>query len=149
MDITNARATYGLSATGTLAGTGVDGSIQLGTTSTTARLTDSDVAYTVRVILAKTSDVFAVDLADGDTTGSTSWVAGEAQTETATIVAASGATSSGNMVLVVTSAGMTGSPLNVTVPLVLATHTTASLIAAAARTVLESVAVIAARFTVG
>jgi len=53
------------------------------------------------------------------------------------------------MTLVLTSAGMTGSPLNIPVALTTTEHTTESLIATAARTALAAVTVVAERFTVG
>lgn len=56
---------------------------------------------------------------------------GTQQIEVATITAAGGATSNGNLNLVLTGAGITGSPLTVPVPLTTAAHTTAALIAAA------------------
>lgn len=71
------------------------------------------------------------------------------QVETATVVAAAGATSSGNLALTVTGAAITGSPLAVSVPLVTGTHTTAALIAAACRTALAATAAVAAQYTVG
>lgn len=57
--------------------------------------------------------------------------AGTQQIDIATITAAGGATSNGNLNLVLTGAGIAGSPLTVPVPLTTAAHTTAALIAAA------------------
>lgn len=72
-----------------------------------------------------------------------------AQVDTATIIAAAGCTSNGNLTVTITSAYLDGSPLDVTVPLTTAAHTTADLIAAAVRTALAANADIAANYTVG
>jgi len=149
MSISDAKAVFGLTAIGTPTSTNTTGSVQIGPPQTTVRFSDADVAYSLRIILAQTGDAASLSLADGDTSGSDAWVAGTAQVETATIVAAGGCTSNGTMTLVLTSAGMTGSPLNVDVALTTVDHTTAALIATAARTALSAVAVVAARFTVG
>ena len=145
----DARAVYGLSATATPTSTNASGSITVGVSQTPVRFSDADVAYSLRAILCGSGDDLVVDLTTGSTSGSTAFVAGAAQVETNTIVAASGCTSNGTMTLVLTSAGMTGSPLNVPVALTTAAHTTAALIATAARAALEAVAVVAARFTIG
>ena len=145
----DARAVYGLSATATPTSTNANGSITVGVSQTPVRFSDADVAYSLRAILCGSGDDLVVHLKTGSTTGSTAFVAGAAQVETNTIVAASGCTSNGTMTIVLTSAGMTGSPLNVPVALTTAAHTTAVLIATAARAALEAVAVVAARFTIG
>ena len=149
MAISDARAVYGLSALGTNSRTGVVGSALIGETPAQLRLTDATTAYVVRAIFAGAGDELVLNLLTGSATGSTTFVAGNAQVETATITAAGGCTTTGIMTLVLTSSGMTGSPLNVAVPLTTAAHTTATLVAAAARTALESDAVVAARFTIG
>ena len=149
MNLSNARATFGLQAKVTPTSSNSSGSIQIGANSETISFPTADVVYSLRAIFAGSSDELAIDLTDCDTTGSTAFVAGNAQVETATITAAAGATSSGTMTLVLTSAGMTGSPLNIAVPLVTGTHTTAALIAAAARNALLANAVVVARFTIG
>ena len=147
MAISDARAVYGLSALGTNSRTGVVGSALIGETQAQLRLTDATTAYVVRAIFAGAGDELVLNLLTGSATGSTAFVAGNAQVETATFVGS--CTTTGTMPLVLTSAGMTGSPLTVNVPLTTAAHTTASLIAAAARTALELDATVAARFTVG
>jgi hypothetical protein len=146
--ISDARATYGLQAAGIHTSSGVSGSVQIGTQQTQVRFPTADVAYSIRAIFAGTADNLVIDLTDCDTTGSTAFVAGTAQVETATITAASGATT-GTMTMVLTAAGMTGSPLNVPVALVTGTHTTAALIASAARAALSANAVVDARFSIG
>jgi hypothetical protein len=74
-------------------------------------------------------------------------VAGVAQVETATVVAASGATSNGTVALVLTSAAVAGSPLTVTVPVTTASNT-ATLVAAVLAAGLAANAAVASRFTV-
>jgi hypothetical protein len=149
MNLSNARATFGLQAKATPTSSNISGTVQIGANNETISFPNADVAYSLRAIFAGSGDVMEIDLTDCDTTGSTAFVAGTAQVETATITAASGATSSGTMTMVLTSAGMTGSPLNVPVALVTGTHTTAALIASAARAALSANAVVAARFSIG
>jgi len=74
--------------------------------------------------------------------------AGTPQQETATITAASGATSTGNLALTLTSARVAGSPLAISVPLTTGVHTTAALIAAAVAAKLNATAAVAAHFDV-
>jgi len=149
MNISNARATFGLQAKAAPTSSNISGNIQIGTNTETVSFPTADVAYSLRAIFAGSGDELAIDLTDCDTTGSTAFAAGTAQVETATITAASGATASGTMTMVLTSAGMTGSPLNVPVALTTAAHTTAALIASAARAALSANAVVAARFSIG
>ena len=149
MEFSNAKATFGLNCTATPTSTGASGSLLLGSYAQDMDLTEVDGAYSVRAIICDSSSTFSLEWDTGYTGGSTSFVAGTAQVETATIVAASGCTSNGTMSLVVTSAGMTGSPKSVDVALTTAAHTSATLIATAARTALEADTVVAARFTIG
>lgn len=126
----DARAIYGLSATATPTSTNVSGSLQIGVAQTQSRLADANVAYSLRAVIVDGATL-SVDFSNGITTGSTAWVAGTAQIETATVVAASGITGSGNATVTVTAAGMTGSPKAISVALTTAEHTTATLIATA------------------
>lgn len=149
MDFSDAKATFGLSAVGTPTSTGASGSLLLGSYSQDTQLTDGDIAYAVRAIMCNASGYLGIDWTTGDTGGSPSFVAGTAQVETATIVAASGCTVNGTMALVVTAAGMTGSPKTVNVALTTAAHTTAALIAAAGRTALAADTDVAAWLSIG
>jgi hypothetical protein len=149
MILSSAQGRYALSAVGTATSTGVSGSPSIGFAPVPITYPDASVAYVARCILAAATDEAIIVLSTGVTTASDVWVAGVAQVETATIVAAAGCTSNGTMTLVVTSAGMAGSPKNVAVPLTTAAHTTAALIAAAARTALAADTAVASRFTVG
>ena len=144
--ISNARAYYGLLATGTPTKTQVDGSAQIGVGSTVLTLTGATKAYCVSATLASATNTLTIDTATGIATVGTAPVS---QVETATIVAAAGATSSGNLAVTVTAAGVTGSPLAIPVALVTGVDTTASLIAAKVRTALGANTALTALYTVG
>lgn len=73
---------------------------------------------------------------------------GTAQVETQTVVAASGATTAGNLNVTVTSALVTGSPLVIPVAL-LTTDNTAALVATKIRAALNATAAITTHYTVG
>jgi len=148
MIFSDAKANIGLVCTATPTSTAATGSLLLGSYSQDIALTDVDVAYSLRAIIF-TGDSLLLDWTTGSTAGSTTFVAGTAQVETATIVAAGGCTSNGTMALVVTAASMTGSPKTVNVALTTTEHTTAALIAAAGRTALAADTAVAAMFTVG
>lgn len=144
--ISNARAYYGLLATGTPTKTQVDGSTQIGVGSTVLTLTGATKAYCVSATLASATNTLTIDTATGIATVGTAPVS---QVETATIVAAAGATSSGNLAVTVTAAGVTGSPLAIPVALVTGVDTTASLIAAKVRTALGANTALGVLYTVG
>ena len=144
MNLSTARATIGLQAKATPTSTAVGGSVPIGANPTVVSFPDADVIYAVRAFFALGSPELDLALTTGATTGSTAWVAGTAQVETAT--AATTATGSGNITVTVTSAGMAGSPLAITVPIV--SGDTAAVWAGKVRTALAANATIAARFTV-
>jgi len=144
MNLANSRATIGLTTKATPTSTAVNGTVQIGDNPQTITFPDADVAYSVRAFFAAGAPTFNLALTTGATTGSTAFVTGAAQVETAT--AAGTATVSGDITVTVTSAGMTGSPLAVTVPIL--TGDTASVWAGKVRTALTANATIAARFTV-
>lgn len=83
-------------------------------------------ALAMRIYFGASLQTAEIDLTDGTVTLSAT---GTRQVETCTVTAASGATSSGNLALTLTSAAVTGSPLAITVPLTTTAHTTAALIA--------------------
>ena len=147
MTLSSARSTYGLNAQATPIGPNSIGTLQVGASNANSSFSTADVAYSLRAILVGNADVLALDLLNNDITGSTSFVAGAAQVETATVTAASGCTSNGNLVLTVTAAGMTGSPKAINVALTTAVHTTATLIAAACAVALNADTDYAALFT--
>jgi hypothetical protein len=142
--ISNIVAKLGLYGTFTPGKQGVSNANRIGSADSTIKLTDATKFYLVRAIFAGSSDVLELDLTTNDTTGSTAWVAGAAQVETAT--AAGTITVSGNATVIVTAAGMTGSPKTITVAVV--SGDTATLWAAKARTALAADAAVAAMFTV-
>lgn len=143
MILSNARATYGLNCRATPTATNVTGPVQIGANNVTETFTDADVAYSLRAIVADGATL-SVALGEGTTTGSTAWGAGTAQVETAT--AAGTISGAGNASVTVTSAGMSGSPLTVSVAV--ANGDTAATWAGKVRTALAANATIAARFTV-
>jgi hypothetical protein len=149
MDFSDAKANFGLACIGSPISPGSSGSLQIGSYQTSVPLTEVNVGFVVRAILPNSSSTLSLNVLTGSTAASTAWTAGAAQVETNTIVAASGCTSNGTMTLVVTAAGLTGSPLNVAVTLTTATETTATLIATAARTALAANTAVAAMFTIG
>ncbi len=93
----------------------------------------------------QSGDTLSLNLATSAVTGT---VAGVNQVETATIVAAAGATTAGNLNVTVTSALVTGSPLVVPVALLL-TDDTAAKVATKVRSALTATAAITAHYTVG
>ena len=144
MNLANSRATLGLTTKATPTSTAVNGSVQIGDNPQTITFPDANVGYSVRAFFAAGAPTFNLALTTGATTGSTAFVTGVAQVETAT--AAGTASASGDITVTVTSAGMTGSPLAVTVPILI--NDTAATWATKVRTALAANAVIAARFTI-
>jgi hypothetical protein len=145
MNLTQAQAFFGLRASATPTGTNVTNDVQIGVGNTVIPITGATVAYSMRgFITSETATDFVFDLTDGDTTGTTAFVAGVQQVETAT--AAGTITLAGDAVVVVTSTGMAGSPLTLNVAVAL--NDTAAQWAAKVRTALAANATIAARFDV-
>jgi hypothetical protein len=144
MNLSTARATIGLQAKATPTSTAVGGSVPIGANPTVVSFPDADVIYAVRAFFAAGSPELDLATTTGSTTGSTAWVAGAAQVETAT--AAGTASASGNVTTTVTSAGMTGSPLAITTAIL--NGDTPAVWAGKVRTSLAANATIAARFTV-
>jgi hypothetical protein len=143
--ISNPRAIYGLLATGQHTKTQVANDCEIGIASTTLPLAGATKAYCVSATLASASDTLTIDTETGIATIGTAPVA---QVETATVVAAAGATSNGNLAVTVTGARITGSPLAVSVPLTTAANT-AALVAAQIRSAFNATAAIASKYTVG
>lgn len=149
MSIADCKGVYGLSGVGTNTRTNVSGSATIGVTQTGMNFPDADEGYSVRMIFASTSAEAAINIETGSTTGTDAFTAGTAQVESVTITAAGGATSNGNLALVLTADGLTGSPLTVNVALTTTAHTTAALIAAACRIALNANTAVAALYTAG
>lgn len=141
----DARIIYGLTGVATPTSTNASGSITVGVGQTATAITGADVVYSVRAILAGTSDLLVLDGAEGTTSSSTAWVAGTAQVETAT--AAGTITGTGNATITVTAAGMTGSPKAISVAVT--SGDTDAVWAGKVRTALAADADVSALFTVG
>jgi hypothetical protein len=142
----NLRANYGLISVGTHTKTRVENDVEVGVPATGLTLTGATKCYVVSATLATAADTLTIDTTTGIATIGTTPVP---QVETATVVAAGGATSNGNLAVTVTAARVTGSPLGFSVPLTTATHTTATLIAGAIRTAFNANAALTAVYTVG
>lgn len=147
MDISQARAIYGLTAVGTPIGTNSAGSITIGVPQTQDRLDSVNAGYSLQAVIVGASSALVLDLDDATSSASTAFTAGAAQVETATVTAASGITTSGNATVTVTAAGMTGSPKAISVALTTTAHTTATLIATAIAADLNADADYSAMFT--
>jgi len=145
MTLSGTEVRFGLLATADPSAVNVSGSQSIGTSARALTYTDvPTVAYSMGMII-QDGDTLTLNLSTGAVTGT---VAGTNQVETATIVAAAGATTAGNLNVTVTSALVTGSPLLVPVALLL-TDNTASLVATKVRAALTATAAITAHYTVG
>jgi hypothetical protein len=145
MTLSGTEVRFGMLATADPSAVNVSGSQQIGTPQTTVRYLDAPtVAYSLAMII-QPGDTLTLDAESGAVTGT---VAGTAQVETATIVAAAGATTAGNLNVTVTSALVTGSPLIIPVALLL-TDDTAAKVATKVRAALNATAAITDHYTVG
>jgi hypothetical protein len=144
MTLSNIRATLGLNATATLGAAGTSGGIVLGQSNRTLNLSSTTNGYHLQAVFANASDTVTLALASNTTSSATTWAAGAAQVETAT--AAGTVSAGGNAEVVVTAAGMTGSPK--TLAVAVATSDTATLWAAKVRAALAADADVSAMFTV-
>jgi hypothetical protein len=145
MTLSGTEVRYGMLATADPSAVNVSGSQSIGTGLSTLAYTDAPtVAYSLAMII-QDGDTLTWNTSTGAVTGT---VAGTAQVETATIVAASGATTAGDLNVTVTSALVTGSPLLIPVALLLADNT-ASLVATKVRAALNATTAITDHYTVG
>ena len=144
MQLTQSILSYGLRSTATPTSTNVFNDVEVGVAQTQERFPDANVIYSLRAVMAGSASTLSIEQDTGVCTA-TAWAAGTAQVETAT--AAGTITASGNASVTVTSAGMSGSPLTISVPVVIGD--TASTWAGKVRTALAAVVDVAARFTVG
>ena len=143
MNLSNIKATTGLTSKAIPSSTNVVGTVQIGANPETNTLT-ATVAYSLQAFFTASGNVLSLNHLTGSTTGSTAFVAGNAQVETAT--AAGTVTVAGNTTITVTSAGMAGSPKAISVAV--AVSDTPSLWAAKVRTALAADTVVSGRFTV-
>jgi hypothetical protein len=141
MDLSYPRATFSLSATAANTRPGSSGSVTIGRGPTSALFTDATLAYSFEAVAAS---VVEFDLSDMTHDGS-AWSAGTRQVETAT--AAGTISGSGNASVLVTAAGMAGSPL--TIPVAVTNGDTAAVWAGKVRDALAGNAAVAAMFEVG
>ena len=144
MTLTTPQAKAGLFATATPTGSNLGGIVTIGETPLRVDLTGADIAWSATAVLATATDAFVIGTDNGDTSGSTAWTAGTAQVETATC--AGTVTAGGNASVVVTAAGLTGSPKTLSVAV--ATSDTATAWAAKVRTALAADVDVAAMFAV-
>lgn len=145
MTLSGTEVRFGMLATADPSAVNVSGSQSIGTAARALAYTDAPtVAYSMGMLI-QDGDTLTLDLSTGVVTGT---VAGTNQVETATIVAAAGATTAGNLNVTVTSALVTGSPLLVPVALLL-TDDTAGKVATKVRAALTATAAITAHYTVG
>lgn len=131
MNLTNARATFGLNAKATPTKSGSSGTVQIGDSNESISLSSATKIVSFDAVIVGGASSLVIDISDLDNTGTTSWTAGAQQVETNTVVAGSGITTSGNATVTVTDGGHGWSPKAISVPLTTATHTSATLIAAA------------------
>lgn len=144
MAITSGASACSLTATGSLSSTNTSGSVSLGK-SASLTLSSSNIFYSIKAFVASSAATFDLDVPTGDTSGSTAWTAGTAQVETAT--AAGTITGDGNAAVVVTAAGMTGSPKTINVAVT--NGDTAAVWAGKVRTALNADSAVTALFDVG
>jgi len=144
MDITQTRAFSGLRMVATPTASLVSNDVTIGIPSTNTAIADVDTGFAARALIVGAASDLVLDLADNDSTGTTAWTAGQAQVETAT--AAGTVTASGNATVIVTAAGMTGTPKTISVPVL--NGDTAAVWAGKVRTALAADADVAALFVV-
>ena len=144
MNLSNARATFGLNCRATPTSSSVTGSVQVGASNTSVAFPNANVAYTVRAIFAGSAKTFTLATATNTVSAASAWTAGAAQVETAT--AAGTISGAGNASVTVTAAGMTGSPKTISVAV--ANSDTAATWAGKVRNALAADSAVAALFTV-
>jgi hypothetical protein len=141
--ISNAQAFCGLTAVATPSKTGVSGSLTI--SGGTARVSLPEVTESYAFIIYISDNATAtINILEADTNGSTAWVAGAAQVETATAVGT--ISTAGNASVVVTATGMGGTPKTIAVPVALGD--TAAVWAEKVRVALAADADVSAMFTV-
>ena len=146
MTITNPRAIFGINCRATPTKSGTSGTVQVGDSNETITLTSTKHVSFDALIVGGGSNL-TIDVSDLDNTGSTAWVAGTLQVETATVSAASGITGNGNATVTITSANVVGSPLAVSIAVTSASNT-AALLATALRAGLTANAAVSLYYTV-
>ena len=145
MNLTGTEVRVGVTAAANVSSVNATGSVTIGTPVAALVYTDAPtVAYSLRMDIAN-GETLTLNMQTGAVTGADP---GVLQVETATVIAAAGATTAGDATVIVTAANLAGSPLTVSVPLLL-TDNTASLVATKIRATLTANSAIASIFTVG
>jgi len=145
MNLTGTEVRVGMTAAANVSSVNTTGSVTIGTPVAALVYTDAPtVAYSLRMDIAS-GKTLTLAMGTGAVTGSDP---GVLQVETATVIAAAGITTAGDATVIVTVANLVGSPLTVSVPLLL-TDTTATLVATKIRAALTATSAITSIFTVG
>ena len=145
MNLTGTEVRVGMTAAANVSSVNTTGSVTIGTPVAALVYTDAPtVAYSLRMDIA-TGETLTLDMATGAVTGSDP---GVLQVETATVIAAAGATTAGDAAVIITAANLVGSPLTVSVPLLL-TDNTASFVATKIRAGLTAAPGVGDIFTIG
>lgn len=140
----NIKAFTGLYGNATSLNSQETNEVQVGVSPTTTALSSASKIISFEALIVGSASDLVIDVSDLDNTGSTAWTAGTAQVETAT--AAGTITADGNAAVVVTAAGMTGSPKTIDVPVL--NGDTAAVWAGKVRTALAADTDVSALFTV-
>mgnify|MGYP001394823134 CR=1 FL=1 len=132
MAISSATTTAAVTALGTKTSTRVQGTVNIGATATT-QFASADIAYCLTANFATVGNELTLNVQAGTATGTTR-IAGSAQVETATVVAASGCSEAGTCSLALTSGVVTGASVSlaIAVPLTLTENTAAKVATALA-----------------
>ena len=144
MDLTQSILSYGLRSIAAPTSTNVYNDVEIGVAQTQERFADADIIYSLRAVMAGSASSLSINQETGVCTATT-FVPGTQQVETAT--AAGTITASGNASITVTAAGLTGSPLLVSVSVLIGD--TATIWAGKVRTALEANTAITALFVIG
>ena len=145
MNLTGTEVRVGMTAAANVSSVNTTGSVTIGTPVAALVYAEAPtVAYSLRMDIAE-GEILVLDPETGAVTGSDP---GVLQVETATVIAAAGATTARDATIIVTASNLIGSPLTVSVPLLL-TDNTAALVATKIRAQLDAVFAINSIFTVG
>jgi len=144
MDISQTRVFTGVRMVATPTSSLVTNDVTIGIPSTNTSIPAVDTGYAAIGLIAGAASSLVLAVASNNSTGTTAWTAGSAQIETAT--AAGTVTGTGNATVIVTAAGMTGSPKTISVPVI--NGNTASVWADKVRVALAADTDVAALFTV-
>ena len=142
MNVSSASSNLSLKATVSATRPGYIGAVAMDSGGKTS-YADADYAYKTYFLIGGGVSVATLDLATGDALGTT-WTAPIHQVETAT--AAGTVTTAGDATITVTAAGLTGSPLAISVAVALSD--TPTLWAAKVRTALAADAAVGAMFDI-